>query len=295
MGSRSAVGRVLVSVALVGTGCSGGSGGFDDVSVPVASDLAPSQLVGSTVPEPVTPVPCEVGDLELWTAQAAPGLGSPLAVIRIRNAGDVRCDADISNSANLDPLVEPDVWLDRGATADLIVGDSPTDCTSPAVVTNIDVSIGDAAIDVQTVFSSCGWAFTAFYPNDPVRDACERDSLELATTLDGLVVRNSSSVPCALGGIVEISGAVAVADPTAAPMPDVAELMPGDVVAFGRRSGDDCEGSGVVELHDDRVGPLVFDDVACDLEFQFGGGRPWFGSVDSGEPTDSLNPFGDPA
>lgn len=248
----------------------------------VATDLAPSQRVGSTVPDPVTPVPCSVDDLEFWTARVVPGESTSDVVIRVRNAGPVRCDADISGSIRLDPAVEPDVWLDRDATADLVVGQAASDCTSPSVVASIDVAIGDAdtVVDVPSLLVTCDWWLTAFYPNQPVRDACEREALELAVTPRALLVRNGSARPCALGGIIDVDGAQVVTETD--PGISVHELSSGDVVAFGRPTSESCDGSSRrVELFDELVQELVFDDVPCDLAVDLGGGRPWFGSDDA--------------
>ena len=195
----------------------------------VATDLAPSQIAGSTVPAPTTPEPCDVDDLELWTAQLIPGPSTVGAVIRIRNDGNVTCDVDIGRSPSVDPAIEFDVWLERGATADLIVGQRDVDCDDPVRVTAVEVAIRGELITVPSVLVTCGWWLTAFYPNDPARSACERDALDVAVVADAVIVRNGSEQPCAMGGIVEVAGAPVASENS--PGPAIRELRPGDVVA----------------------------------------------------------------
>ncbi len=243
----------------------------------VATDLAPSQIAGSTVPAPTTPEPCDVDDLELWTAQLIPGPSTVGAVIRIRNDGNVTCDVDIGRSPSVDPAIEFDVWLERGATADLIVGQRDVDCDDPVRVTAVEVAIRGELITVPSVLVTCGWWLTAFYPNDPARSACERDALDVAVVADAVIVRNGSEQPCAMGGIVEVAGAPVASENS--PGPAIRELRPGDVVAFGRPVVDECHGTSRVELLDEAAGALVVGDVPCALSFELGGGRPWFGTA----------------
>jgi hypothetical protein len=315
--ARSSPLRLLVA-ALVVAGCStagavsdgslggdpGGGEPVHDVRAQMATDLAPSQIAGSTVPDPATPVPCSVDDLEFWTARVVPNRATVDVVIRIRNAGEVRCDADISRSPDIGPAIEPDVWLDPDGTADLIVGQRTSECATPSVVAAVDVAIGGDVVSVPSAVLTCGWWLTAFYPNDPVREGCELEALELAATPGAVVVRNGAVRPCAMGGIVEVDGQ-AVADRRPAG-PSVLELMPGDVVAFGRRDAGTCDGSTRrVELIDEVAGLMIVDDVPCDVAFESRAGGPWFGSVDvypvgsADDPVDpsavidALNPFDD--
>lgn len=300
---------VLLGLAVI-SGCSGDGSGRDatldgsapasDISVlddapGVATDLAPSQIAGSTVPAPLTPVPCVLDDLELWTAQLLPGATTVDAVIRVRNDGDVRCDADIGRSPNLDPAIEFDVWLERGATADLIVGQRSTDCEEPSGVGQVEVAVGDDVATVATAIVTCDWWLTAFFPNDPTRTGCEREALDVVVTPDAVLIRNGSGQPCVMGGIVEVEGAAIAAERS--PGPSIHDLLPGDVLAFGRRVDDDCGPANRVGLYDEAAGALVVERVPCALTFELGGGRPWFdepsdGPVDRQAIADALNAFG---
>ncbi len=264
-----------------------------------ASDLAPSQRTGSTVPAPATPVLCQLDDLTIWTAHLVANPTSIDAVIRVRNAGDVRCDADIGRTPNLDPAAEFDVWLEPGQTADLVIGQEPTDCRDPQFVSEVEIAIDDDLAVVPTAIVSCAWWLTAFVPNDPVLVGCERDSLQLAVHPNALLVRNRSASPCSLAAITEVEGAMTTDE--LSPGPVVSALMSGDVVAFGRRAAT-CDGApGRVVLLDELGRGLAVDDVPCELVFELGGGRPWFGAdavplddlrnVSPAAVFESLNPF----
>ena len=182
---------------------------LDDPDVTtVATDLAPSQTGGSTVPDPPTPEPCGVDDVEMWTAQVARDGSS--AVVRMRNVSDRWCEPDIGRSPLLDPAIEPDVWLLPDATADLVVGPSTSGCADPAVVDAVQVGIGDESVLVPTALVTCGWWFTAFAPTADVRVGCELADIDVAVTAVSVVVRNASARPCALSGPVGVDGAAVV-------------------------------------------------------------------------------------
>lgn len=281
---------LTVSACSTGSSTDGGRATSDtSADTPVASavELAPSQLTASTVAEPGTPVPCPIDDLDLWTAQVRVSGPVTAAVVRVRNVGDVTCEVDISRSPEYDPVVEPGVWLGPGETADLAV-ESATGCEVGSEVDVIEVVVGDELVDVPTMPAACGWRPAAFYPNDPAGVGCARSDLDVATTASTLLVRNGSARPCLLGGIVEVDGATTVTRGRSGVAID--ELQPGDIVAFGRRDGQECgEPAGRVELFDEEVGALVFDDVPCGFVVELGGGRPWFGPArapagDAGNP-----------
>ena len=101
-----------------------------------AKDLAPSQIAAPTVAPPDVPPSCELADLDLWTAQVVVGERSADAVIRVLNQGAAWCEPDIYASPQIDPLIEPDVWLERGGWADLVVGPSGEGCDDPAMVSS---------------------------------------------------------------------------------------------------------------------------------------------------------------
>lgn len=264
----------------------------------VATDLAPSQTADSTVPEPPTPDACGADAVEMWTAQVA--ADGSTAVIRMRNDSDRWCDVDIGRSPRIDPAIEPDVWLQPGETADLVVGPSTSDCAEPDVVDRVQVAVLDDSVLVPTVLVTCGWWLTAIYPNDVPTEPCDPADLEVAVTAS-IVVRSASAMPCRLGGLVAVEGAEVV--PTSDSSPRVLELLPGDVVAFGGPSGDPCQGTNTVVLVDGLAGRLEVPEVFCAIVFELGPGTPWFGTevgpphgvdgLDPNEVVEALDPFVD--
>lgn len=276
---------------------------LDDPEVTtVATDLAPSQRTGSTVPDPAVAEPCGAADVEMWTARVAPDGAS--AVIRMRNVSDTWCDLDIGRSPQIDPAIEPDVWLRPGETADLVVGSSEAGCEAPDVVDRVQVGIGDESVLVPTSMVTCGWWLQAFYPNDVVRVACELADLDVAVTGSAVVLRNASATPCGTSGPVGVDGARLVAPFATDPV--VRELFPGDVVSLGRPDGEGCEGvTERIVIEDEAYGRLEVSAVPCEIVFELGASRPWFGT-DVGPPAalpdrstgpssvvEALDPFGD--
>lgn len=296
---------LLVAASLVLAGCSddepaheGGSAA--NSSTVIATDLAPSQIAAATVPEPTKPPPCDPADLDLWTAQVVVADTTADAVIRIRNNGSDWCKADIGRSRFVDPLVEPDVWLDSGATADLVVGQADTGCDDPMPVSVIPVAVGDSEVAVPSALLACEWWLTAFHPNEPAVERCDRGQLDVVVVDAAVLVRNSSTRPCLLDRVTDVidagTGAADGADPDAdtgavdgdvdGDVVDVRQVLPGDVVAFGRRLRTPCGGPPrPVVLVGNAVGEL--DAVPCRLVFEPGFGRPWYGSPDG--PADSFD------
>lgn len=265
----------------------------------VASDLAPSQTAASTVADPLAPDRCGADAVEMWTAQVV--ADGSTAVIRMRNVGETWCDIDIGRSPQIDPAIEPDVWLQPGETADLVVGPSTSECADREVVDRVQVAVLDESVLVPTVLVTCGWWLTALYPNDVATEPCDLADLEVTVTA-AVVVRNASATPCRLGGLEAVDGAEVVArseGPT-----EVTQLLPGDVVSFGRLAGDPCQGANTVVLTDELVGRLEVPGVFCAIVFELGPAVPWFGTRfgpgpgDTGDASaesviDVLDPFRD--
>jgi hypothetical protein len=306
---RSAVGPLLLvvlvgcsaEVSISGTTLPLADTALDDPDdTTVASVLAPSQTSASTAPPPATPPPCGADDVELWTAATRPGASTVDAVVRMRNVGDSWCEADIGRSPLLDPAIEPDVWLQPGDTADLVVGQAVEPCDDPALVTAVQVGIGDTSVVVPSALVTCGWWLTAFYPNDAVATPCERGDLELVVTAGAVVIGTSSSAPCVIDALTAVDGVPLVA-PSSAPQP--IEVFPGDVVAVGRPGGAACEGSASRTLRFDNSLEAEIDGVPCGFVFESAPPRPWYGSpsgpaafLPAGagleEILDALDPFG---
>lgn len=304
---RSAVVALLL---LVLAGCSGEASvagttlplaetALDDPEVTtVASVLAPSQITASTAPPPATPPPCAADDVELWTAAIRPGVTTTDAVVRMRNVSDSWCEPDVGRSPRLDPAIEPDVWLQPGGTADLVVGQAVDPCDAPALATAVQVGIGDTSVVVPSALVTCGWWLTAFYPNDVVTTPCASGDLDVAATAGAVVIRNSSSAPCLIDALTAVDGVPLTAPSSAL----TTEVFPGDVVAVGRPGGADCDGATTRRL---RIGAIIDVDVAdvpCGLTFESPLPGPWYGAAngpaaflaaDAGvaEILDALEPF----
>jgi hypothetical protein len=243
-----------------------------------AEELAPSQLSSPTAPPPDTPPPCDPADLSLWTARVEVRDHEADAVVRVRNDGAVWCEVDVSASPSVDPLMEPDVWLEPGAWADLLVGPGRDPCADPAIVTAVDVDVNGTPVVVPTAaVVRCGWQLVAFYPTEVSADPC--DDLALAVVDAAVVIRNSGPAACRLGSLVSVDGEPAVDDPGAGEIA-VPVLAPGDVVAVPIRTA-----AGAA-----RPVTLGFDsgvavEVALALAEPVAGGAPgpWIGGP--GAPT----------
>lgn len=303
---------LAVGWLLVATACGGGGRGPDAsgaaTTAPPApgpsGDLAPSQITGETVAPPEIPSPCEPDTLTMWTAQVHLGEDAADAVIRVRNDGDVWCEVDVSASPSVDPAMEPDVWLDPGAWADLVVGSPTTGCDAPTIDTHIRVDINGAEVVVETVAVTCGWWLTAFYPNDFADEPC--DDLDAAVVDGAIVVRNAGFLPCGLGSLVSVAGEDASTTPTegareAASGAEVAVpvLAGGDVVAFELEQRGDDGPSRPVELGFDSGAVVRVALAGSAVSIAAGSPHPWIGGPGSPTGNDpatllaALDPFGD--
>lgn len=299
--SSVVIGRtVLVVVVLTTTGCSGdaSSGGTTVPHTGPTEDLAPSQLTAPTAAPPDTPPPCDPDALTIWTAQVITGDGWADAVLRVRNDGDVWCEVDVAGSPSIDPAMEPDVWLDPGSWADLVLGPPDGDCEAPAIVALAHIDLNGVTVVVETAaVVPCGWRLTSFFPNDVSDEPCS--DLDVAAVAGAIVVRNASFLPCRLGALVSASGA----DVTTVPIePEVATplLAGGDLVAFELTAEGVC---------DERPVDLVFDSGVtvevplggCTVSVGSGAPQPWIGGPGSpaaDDPAgliDALDPFADRA
>lgn len=256
-----------------------------------AAELAPSQLTAPTVPAPATPAPCPLAELDMWTAQVSIAEQTADAVIRIRNLGEVECEVDIAASILLDPAIEPNVWIEPGGWADLVVGQSGAMCRSPQLVTLVDFHIhGDAVVVPTSAVAACGWALTAFFPNDAAMRPCDR--LDTATTAGFVLFRNPGPGSCVLGELTAVDGRRAVATPrTSDAAQSVVDLAAGDVVAipYGVADEVDCDAaSGPGSMTFDVAGAVPVEMIACGSLFEVGAARPWFS--DPSGPLASFDP-----
>ena len=270
----------------------------DDASVtPVSTTprLAPSQVSAATVAAPDMPAPCDVDDLAIWTAQVRLGDSTADAVIRVRNNGDAWCEVDIGGSTSIDPAIEPDVWLDPGEWADLVLGQTGDACVDPTVVESTEVGIGAETVVVPTaVLALCGARFDTFYPVDAAVAPCSADDLDVLAVETFVLMRNRSSGACRLGELTDVAGVRFAATDlgelglVGAASPPVVDLAAGDVVGFPVvwDPVSDCN-------HITSAGTLVFSvagpipgELAECSRYLLGPGRPWFG--DPGGPLAGL-------
>lgn len=217
-----------------------------------ASSLAASQLSAPTVPRPSVPPRCTADAVTIWTAQVRPYEGGADAVLRVVNSGEW-CEVDLSGSPRLDPDIEPDVWLEPGEWAELVVGPSGDECDATDVVTLAQMSVGGETVVIPTTaVVRCGWALTAFSSLVSPSDDCTE--FDVATTEAWLVVRNGGTAACRLPELIA-AGDLGV-EPRRAADPPVTALEPGDVAGYPLRPADDCAGAAV-PLEFARVGVVV--------------------------------------
>jgi hypothetical protein len=127
-----------------------------------ASELAPSQRTASTVARPATPPPCDPGLLS-WSVE--PGTdASTVAVLTVTNASSEWCEVDVSASPGFDPLMEPNVWLDPGASALLVVGDAGAGCESATEVRSIELDVNGRVTRTDLPAAACAPTLVAFFP-----------------------------------------------------------------------------------------------------------------------------------
>lgn len=160
-------GLVTVAVAVASVTASSGCGGDEPGA---AIELAPSQISAATVPEPTSVAACDVERLTFESSAGAGGApeGSVAAVVRITNDGPVRCEVDVSESPLADPLMEPDVWIEPGGQAELLVEHDGSTCAAPSPVTTVELRVNGSALDVPVVVeSTCGLSLTAVFAVEP--------------------------------------------------------------------------------------------------------------------------------
>lgn len=248
-------------------------------------DLAPSQRTSETAPPPEIPPSCEPSDLSLWTAQVLLHDGGADAVIRVRNDGDVRCEVDVSGSPFVDPLMEPDVWLEPGSWADVVVGARGDGCDELSIVALAPLDVNGEQVEIRTAaVVACGWQLTAFYPNDVSDEPC--GELAVAAVDGAVVVRNDGFQPCRLGSLVSVTG-----DDVTAVLKEPAVAVPvlagGDVVAFSLDGVDGGCADRPVELRFDTGVAADVEISVCAASIGSGPPQPWLGGP--GDPTGSVD------
>jgi hypothetical protein len=127
--------------------------------VPNATDV-PETVPATTTP-PVLPPPCDPAALAFAASQPVDGE----LIITITNGGGQRCEANLQRSPGVDPLMEPDVWIDPGASAELLVEIDTRICVAPLDVDAIDLVVNDQPLGVAVApMRVCILSLTALYP-----------------------------------------------------------------------------------------------------------------------------------
>jgi hypothetical protein len=86
-------------------------------------------------------------------------------VVTITNGGDEWCEANVQRSPGVDPLMEPDVWLDPGASARLLVDVETRICVAPIDVDAIDLDVNGVSVAVSVApMRVCILTLTALFP-----------------------------------------------------------------------------------------------------------------------------------
>ncbi len=260
-----------------------------------SDELAPSQITASTVAAPTTPGPCSLAKLEMWTAQVTIADDTADATIRLLNLADEVCEVDVTGSMWLDPAIEPNVWIDPGGWADLVVGQSGQKCLSPELVTLAEFNIlGDTVVVPTAAITSCGWELTAFFPNDLATQPC--DQLDTATVEGFVLIHNAGFDSCVLGELTAVDGhSAAMTARLEASNPSealgVVDLAPGDVVAipYTMVDGVSCDTeTGPGSMTFDAAGIVPVEMIACGSLYELGAARPWFS--DPNGPLVSFDP-----
>ena len=272
----------------------------DERTTVTAAELAPSQVTASTVARPATPPPCDLDDLDWWTAQVAQVGSSGTATLRVRNAGAEWCEVDIGSSPGVTLDVEPNVWLEPGEWADLLVGSSGTGCPA-RIVREVELVLGGTdPFTVPTgMVVECGPTFAAFYVAESPSGPCTM--LDAVVTDVALLVRNDDFRSCRLGELVGATG-VEIGEAPEPSSVDITELAGGDVVAFdlGAPTVTDCPDE-TTALEFAVAGEVVVPGLGGCSSVALGPGRPWFGgtgplsSVDDQDVESApaaLDPFG---
>ncbi len=144
----------LVCGVVVGLAACGGG------SATSTTDPAPSVAGSSTVAAPEAPPLCDVDAL----AFSAPNAGA----IRIRNEATVQCEVDVFESELADPLMEPNVWLDPGTEAEVLVEDANATCDAPLAIGSIELVVNGRTVAVPvSIPPTCGVMLSAIYQVEP--------------------------------------------------------------------------------------------------------------------------------
>lgn len=155
---------IVPAVMLVVAGALGGCASDPDLTTATgpSRELAPSQTTPDTVAAPSAPPPCAVDALRFTAA-------SPLVddglVVQIENTGAAQCLADLASSPLVDPLMEPDVWLDPGELAEVTVAVDTASCSAPAPVHSLGLVVNGTplAVEIEPI-DACTLTLTALYP-----------------------------------------------------------------------------------------------------------------------------------
>ena len=263
----------------------------------------------------VPPPDCVPGSasLPVWTAgvRIDARAGTADAVLRIENTGSEPCEIELGASPLVTDLVEPNVVVEAGGWAQLVVGPSGRECLSPEVLTDATVVLEGVELTVPTVaIGICGFLFTELFAVDHPTEPCTADDLSAIATAGGIAVRNDGVRGCIVG-LVEAASAdgtdvMTAPSPTGGDVTAVTALAPFDVVLVPTAIDAACARGGpggtTVQFSSGASVEVVLP--AC-TTVAAGAPHPLYGSsgrpLQAADPADwpdgwfaELDPFGDP-
>ena len=255
--------------------------GIAAVAVESGPELAAPSL--ATVPAPERPPDCHPSMLSVWTSRVA--AGATHVVLRLRNDGEVLCEADLRGTPDLHPLVEPDVWIEPGGSAELVLGPSGQNCLRPEVVSEAGMLVGSVPVRVPTLMvAACGWAYRALYPVEPPDQPCV--GLVTIRVSGAVLVLNQTDAACSIGPVRSVDGSATTAVASVDGLGTrVRTLQPGDVAGFVVRGDHPCQA-------DERPVTLVLEGgttivaslPGCPVEVELSAAVPWLDAVSERSP-----------
>ncbi len=159
--SQADSGSTAATTTTATTPTTGSTAAIAPTTVPVAIELAETQVSASTVVAPETVGPCDPTQIEVVPVEPSAEADQ---VIDLVNRGSVRCEVDVSDSPDADEDLEPNVVLAPGELAHLWISEV-TGCEvgSPSPPADFELRVNDTARAIPLTFApQCGielWAF----------------------------------------------------------------------------------------------------------------------------------------
>jgi hypothetical protein len=269
----SAVRRSVVALVVVVLAACDGS------SSPSSDGIASTAPSGTRDGGFVAPPHCDADELLAWTAAVRidQRASTADAVLRVAHETGQACELVLGDGGDVAPSVEPNVVLEPGGWAELVVGqrtvaDGACATATPVAgsvagpvagsvaqpVTSVRLLVGDADLIVPTAaVSRCGAHLTELLAAEHPTEPCTVADVSAVWRPGGFVLRNDGSRGCAIGELE----AVVTADGSSLPAtssdvggaasggaaPPVDALAGGDVVLFTTSASPDADCAGGAE------------------------------------------------